>query len=83
MTFKKEVIKTLEEHGDKKEVQVLVVALLDAIKSECQLLNATIGLLEATGDGEDEIRANLLKEVLERKADYGIEISEAMLKFAK
>ena len=47
------------------------------------MLKATIELLVATGNEEDDIRVHMLKEVLERKADYGIEISEAMLKFAK
>lgn len=83
MIFKKEVLKVIEEHGEKEEVKILVVELLDTLRSECQLLKATIELLVATGNEEDDIRVHMLKEVLERKADYGIEISEAMLKFAK
>lgn len=83
MIFKKEVLKVIKEHGEKEEVKILVVELLDTLRSECQLLKATVGLLETTGNEEDEIRVHMLKEVLERKADYGIEISEAMLKFAK
>ena len=35
MIFKKEVLKVIEEHGEKEEVKILVVELLDTLRSEC------------------------------------------------
>lgn len=77
--FQKEVLDIIKEHGDKKEIKILAVALLDALKGECQLIKASISLLAKSDREGNELRIAQLAEILEMKADYGIEISDTIL----
>lgn len=79
MLFKDEVLEVIRNHGDEYEVKVLVTTLLETLKSECQLLKVTLGLLADSDLMDKETKIEQLKEVLLMKADQGIEISGAML----
>lgn len=77
----REILEVVEEGNKEQAVKALGIFILEGLKSECELIKITLGLLaDSDLDRRHEMMEGFM-EVLEKKANTGMILAEELKKY--